>query len=743
MEMDKHDKFYALRKRAEALLTPSCPLLPPSLAEIHAVFHELDTYRIELELQNDELRATQKHLHDTRQEYINLYNFSPVGYCSIDSEGVIVKANDTLATMLDMSRQHIIHQRFTNFVLNTDQDIFYLYWQASLTNKTARSCELRLRPKNGNPFWVKIDGTQHDTELTMLAITDISRLKAMEADLQLAATIFEEGEEAIMIASADATIIKVNKAFTKMTGYSSAEAVGQKTSLLKSGKQDAFFYRQMWETLNRYHYWQGEIWNKRKDGEIYPEWLSIFERQNAENETENYIAVFSDITEKKSTETRIHFMAYYDALTGLANRVLLHERIDYAIERSLRGNVLFAVMILDLDYFKVINDSLGHAEGDELLKEMAIRLLSCTREEDTVARLGGDEFVILLLDLSKNRDEAVSNAAKVAEKVRQTLARPLTIGGQELQMTVSIGIVIYMNEDTVTNLIKDADNALYRAKDLGRNNYQFYTADMKTTANFRLAVENELRYALEHQQLELYYQAQVNICDNRICGAEVLLRWLHPEKGMIGPTNFIHIAEETGLIILIGTWVLKTACLQIAEWNKTKPAIALDYLAVNVSPRQFMQQDFTALVINTIIETGINANQLELELTESILVHDVEDALEKLQTLKAFGVRIAIDDFGTGYSSLSYLKRFPLDVLKIDQSFISTLTTDTNDAAIVQTIITLAKNLQIRVLAEGVETKEQLEFLRDRDCDAFQGYFCSHALPKADFLTLLSRVYHD
>ncbi len=739
--MNNHDKFFALRKRAEALLTPTYPSSPPSLDEIHAVFHELDTYRIELELQNDELRATQKHLHDTRQEYINLYNFSPVGYCSLDSEGIIIKANDTLATMLDTPKSQVINQRFTQFVLNTDQDIFYLYQQAFLNNKTARCCELRLCPKNGHPFWVKIDGTQHGTELTMLAITDINRLKAMEADLQLAATIFEEGEEAIMIASAEGIIIKVNKAFTNVTGYSAAEAVGQKTSLLKSGKQDPFFYRQMWETLKRFHYWQGEIWNKRKNGEIYPEWLSIFERQNSANEVENYIAVFSDITEKKTTETRIHFMAYYDALTGLANRVLLHERIDYAIERSLRGNNLFAVMILDLDYFKVINDSLGHTEGDALLKEMANRLLSCTREEDTVARLGGDEFVILLLDLSKDRDEAASNAAKVAEKVRQTLAQPLTIDSHELQITVSIGIVIYMNEDTVTNLIKDADNALYRAKDLGRNNYQFYTADMKTTANFRLAVENELRYALEHQQLELYYQPQVSIYDNRICSAEVLLRWHHPEKGMIAPASFIHIAEETGLIILIGTWVLKTACLQIAEWNKSKSAMAIDYLAVNVSPRQFTQQDFTALVINTIIETGINASQLELEITESILIHDVEDTLEKLQTLKAFGVRIAIDDFGTGYSSLSYLKRFPLDVLKIDQSFIGSLTTDTNDAAIVQTIITLAKNLQIYVLAEGVETKEQLEFLRNRDCDAFQGYFCSHPLPKGAFLQLLNTTH--
>lgn len=734
--MNKQDKFNALRKRAEALLTTDYPSSYPSLDEIHILFHEIDTYRIELELQNDELLNTQKYLHDSREEYVNLYNFSPVGYCSLNNEGLIIKINDTLATLLDISKRQLVNQRFTNFVLDSDQDIFYLYQKALFNNKVDTGCELRLRLKNGNPFWVKIDGLYHQKSI-MLAITDISHLKAMEEDLLLAATIFEEGEEAMMIASADKVIIKVNKAFTKITGYSASEAVGQKTSLLKSDKQDSSFYRQMWNTLNRFQYWQGEILNKRKNGEIYPEWLSIFEKQNSQHETENYIAVFSDITERKTAETRIHFMAYYDALTGLTNRVLLQDRINNAIDQSLRDNELFAVIMLDLDRFKVINDSLGHVAGDELLKVMAKRLLDCTREEDTVTRLGGDEFIILLPCLGRSKKEATENVAKVAEKVRQKLAEPVMIENHELQITASIGIVIFTENATSSNLIKDADNALYRAKDLGRDNYQFYTEDMKTIANFRLVVENELRYALDHQQLDLYYQPQVNVHTQRICSAEALLRWHHPEKGMIPPKSFIHIAEDSGLIIPIGAWVIKTACLQIATWNNLKSASSLDYVAVNVSPRQFMQRNFTDLVINAIIESGINANQLELELTEGILIHHIDDTLEKLQTLKAFGVRIAIDDFGTGYSSLNYIKRFPLDVLKIDQSFICTLTTDNNDAAIVQTIITLAKNLQICVLAEGVETEEQLEFLRNKNCDIFQGFLCSPPLAKDDFLHLL------
>jgi diguanylate cyclase (GGDEF)-like protein/PAS domain S-box-containing protein len=734
--MNNSDKFFSLRKRAEAVLSQYPPLSGTQI-EINALIHELDTYRVELELQNDELLSTQQRLQDSRQQYVDLYNLSPVGYCSLNSEGIIVNANDTLGIMLNIPKHLIINKPFTDVVQKSDQDIFYFYRQAFLNNKKSNCCELRLLQKNYKPFWVKIDGA-FKSDLTLLTITNISNLKIMEADLMLAAILFEEGEQAIMIASVDKKIIKVNKAFTDITGYSFVEAVGQKTSLLKSDKQDTFFYQQMWEAINNTHYWQGEIWNKHKNGNVYPEWLTIFTKRNPQNEVENYIGVFSDITEQKITETRFHYMAFYDSLTGLANRALLHERLNGSIKQALGKNDCFALMMLDLDNFKVINDSLGHTVGDELLKEMAKRLLSCTRTEDTVARLGGDEFVILLLNIGCNREEAAENAAKVAQKVLNALAQPMTLDNHELCVTVSIGIAIYNDCDTATHLIKHADNALYHAKDLGRNNYQFFTPTMKTIANFRLTMENELRYALEQSQFELYYQPQVDIGDNRISGAEALLRWHHPEKGIISPGIFISIAEETGLIIPIGTWVLKTACLQIAEWNNQEAVVSIDYIAVNVSARQFLQQDFVNLVINTIIETGIKASQLELELTESILIRDIDETLEKLKTLKAFGVRIAIDDFGTGYSSLSYLKSLPLDVLKIDQSFIATVTSDENDAAIVQTIITLAKNLKIRVLAEGVETKEQLEFLRKKDCDGFQGYLRSHPLPVADFLQLLN-----
>ncbi|MEI6705653.1 MAG: diguanylate cyclase [Methylococcales bacterium] len=609
--MDKQNKFFALRKQAEALLNKSG--LPASeLIGIQSVIQELDTHRIELELQNEELLASEKNLHDSVQNYMELYDFSPVGYCSLNTEGVIVNANLTFTVMLNITRKKLINRRFASFVLNSDKDIFYFY-QKAFVNQTVHSCELRLQPQNNLPFWIKIDAS-YKSGLILLAITDISYLKAMEAELLLAANIFEEGEEAIMVASPDRIILKVNKAFTKITGYSADEAVGQKTSLLKSGKQDAAFYLQLWNTLKITHYWQGELWNKRKNGEIYPQWLSIFEKCNAQYEIEHYIAVFSDITDRKTAETRIHFMAHYDALTGLANRVLLHEKINEAIDQSLGKNDSFALMMLDLDNFKVINDSLGHSIGDELLKEVARRLLECTRTEDTVARLGGDEFVILLLDLGHHKTETADNAAQVAEKVLNSLAQPITVDNHHLHITTSIGIAINTDADNASLLIKYADNALYSAKGLGRNNYQFYSVKMNTTANFRLMVENELRHALEHSQLELYYQPQVDIKTNRISSAEALLRWHHPKKGIISPASFIPIAEKTGLIVLIGTWVMRAACLQIAEWNNLQLTHPIDYLAVNVSARQFIQQNFVELVINTINETGINANQLEIEL---------------------------------------------------------------------------------------------------------------------------------
>ena len=736
-------KLTELRAKAELILSATdSSTSQNSIDDIRSALFELDTYRIELELQNEELLNTYQHLQYLHQDYLNLYNFAPVAYLTLDRDGVICNANHSLSKFLGLTKQQLQKTKFTDYILPDDQDIFYFYQQALLDQQQVTECKFRLLDSKGNIIWVNCQGflivISAAKEINFV-FTDITQLIALEDDLRLGASIFDESEEAIMIASADLILLKVNQAFTLMTGYTKEEVIGKKTNLLKSGKQDDVFYQAMWVSINQTNKWQGEILNKRKNGEIYPEWLNIVARRNSVNSITHYIGIFSDITLRKNAESRIHYMAYYDALTQLPNRTMLQDRINYATARSQHSGKYNALMLLDLDHFKVINDSLGHGVGDRLLIEVAQRLKKAVREEDTVARLGGDEFVILLFELSLDQQVAEQNAVHIAEKICKKLAEPIIIAQKTLHISVSIGITLFVDEsDSSADLIKNADNAMYKAKDAGRNKYQLFSAEMKLSADSRLIIENELRNALLNNELELYYQPQTHILNNTICSAEALLRWHHPNDGLISPTIFIPIAEQTGLIIALGTWVLKTACQQMADWQTQIVAKGIDYIAVNVSPHQFQQKDFVNIVINSVTEAGITPDQLEIELTEGVLMQNVADTRDKLQALKAFGIRIAIDDFGTGYSSLNYLKSFPLDTLKIDQSFVRDITHDSSDAAIVQTIIALANNLNLHVMAEGVETEAQLAFLRERKCDSYQGYLTSRPLPHAEFIKFLT-----
>ena len=737
------EKLKQLKARFEQLFpAPETVLTPATLTEIFSLLQELDSYRLSLELKDQQQQQLDRQLQDLNQDYFNLYNSAPVAYFSLDTDGVIRHANRTLGNLLGIAGLDARQARFSDYIKDSDQALFHNYRQALLAGQTPPACELRLRGGGQTQeLWVKCEGflihASANKDINFV-ITDISLLKSLEDDLRLGASIFDESAEAIMIAASDLTILKVNHAYSRITGYTAAEAIGKKSNLLKSGRHDAAFYKEMWDAINQHDHWQGEIWNKRKNGEIYPEWLNISARKNSLNQTTHYIGIFSDITSQKDADSRIHFLAYYDALTKLPNRSLLQDRIKYTISRSRRSKKHNALMLLDLDHFKVINDSLGHEVGDNLLIEVAKRLAASVREEDTVSRLGGDEFVILLHELHQEHDAAKHIAAGIAGKICTLLAEPIKIGNHLLHIGASIGITVFHGMDGHNaDLIKNADNAMYKAKDAGRNQYEFYTPEMKIHADSRLLIENELRSALDRGQLELYYQPQTDILSNRICGAEALLRWNHPEKGLVPPGSFIAIAEQTGLIVPIGVWVLQTACRHIAAWNHAGDAKHLSYVAVNVSPHQFQLKNFVAQVSSCIAEAGIDAGQLELELTEGVLIQNIGDTLEKLKALKALGVRIAIDDFGTGYSSLNYLKRFPLDTLKIDQSFVRDISSDPNDAAIVQTIIALAANLNLRVMAEGVETEQQLAFLRDRKCDSFQGYLCSRPLPQTDFIALL------
>jgi diguanylate cyclase (GGDEF)-like protein len=497
---------------------------------------------------------------------------------------------------------------------------------------------------------------------------------------------------------------------------------------MSSGRQDKEFYAEMWRKLLKTGMWAGEIWDRRKNGEIYPKWLTITAVKNEHGQATQYVAIFSDITARKMAEEEIRNLAFYDALTQLPNRRLFQDRLQAALLASVRHDDFGALLFIDLDRFKLLNDTLGHDYGDMLLIEVAVRIKACIREIDTVARLGGDEFVVLLESISTDREDASRKAGLVAEKIRESLAHPYQLKEHEHYSSPSIGIALFHDgEEQMDELIKHADAAMYQAKDAGRNTVCFYDPDMQKDMETRALLENDLRRAIENHELHLYYQMQVDN-DRRAVGAEALLRWIHPQRGLISPVEFIPVAEDSSLIIEIGNWVLETACAQLAKWNGD-PRMNRLTLAVNVSSSQFRMHDFVEHVAAVLHKHGAEPSRLKLELTESVVLNDLNDVGIKMQALRALGVQLSLDDFGTGYSSLAYLKRLPLDQIKIDRSFIRDITVDQSDAGMVQTIIDMAKNFKQEVIAEGVETEAQLTFLRHNDCMAYQGYFFSKPVP--------------
>jgi len=565
-------------------------------------------------------------------------------------------------------------------------------------------------------------------------VNDITERRQADEQLRIAAVAFES-KEAMLVTDADCVILKVNQAFTEGTGYTADEAVGQTPRLLQSGRHSEDFYRKMWETVRRTGGWQGEVWDRHKNGEIYPVWLTISAVLGADGEVSNFIGTHYDITERKKAEEKIEALAYFDQLTGLPNRTLLRDRLRQVMRTSARNDRYSALLFIDLDNFKTLNDTLGHGVGDALLMQVGQRLKGCVREVDTVARLGGDEFVVVLASLSTCETEAATAAETVADKILLAFKQIYHIGNLAHHSTASIGVTLFRGTlISLDDLLKQADLTMYRAKAAGRNNVRFFDPAMEIAVKEHAALEDDLRLALVEQQFELHYQAQVGD-KRRVTGAEVLARWRHPRRGMVSPAEFIPLAEETGLILVLGHWVLETACKQLADWAGD-PGLSQLTLAVNVSAHQFRQDDFVHEVLTVLKNTGANPRRLKLELTESLLVHDVEEIIEKMFALKAKGIGFALDDFGTGYSSLSYLKRLPLDQLKIDQSFVRDVLIDPNDAAIARTIVALAQSLGLGVIAEGVETLAQRDFLASAGCHAYQGYLFSRPLPPDDFVRL-------
>lgn len=552
-----------------------------------------------------------------------------------------------------------------------------------------------------------------------------------EANLRIAAAAFES-QEAMMITDANSVVLRVNRAFTDITGYAPEEVVGQTPRLLKSDRHPPEFYGEMWESISRTGSWQGEVWDRRKNGEIYPKWLTISAVKDSHGSVTHYIGTHYDITERKHAEDKIKELAFFDQLTGLPNRTLLQDRLKQTLAASLRKDNYGALLFIDLDNFKSLNDTMGHDIGDLLLKEVASRLRKSVREGDTVARLGGDEFVVVLSDLTSDERDAAAAAETVSEKILGALNQTFLLSDVQHHSSASIGVTLFKGiVASVDDLMKQADLAMYKSKEAGRNRVRFFDPTLESAVRERVAMEADLRLALDNRQLLLHYQPQI-AGKKQLIGAEVLVRWQHPTRGMVTPADFIPLAEETGLILPLGHWVLETACAQLAAWAD-QPSLSHLTLAVNVSARQIHHIDFVDQVLAILDCTGAKPQQLKLELTESLLVENIQDIIDKMFALKAKGVGFSLDDFGTGYSSLSYLKRLPLDQLKIDQSFVRDVLVDPNDAAIARTVITLAQSLSLGVIAEGVETEAHLEFLTSSGCHAYQGYFFSRPLPLERF----------
>lgn len=611
----------------------------------------------------------------------------------------------------------------------------------AMRNLSPWQSEFRMQRKDGSVRWLYLDGLPEPeaggSMLWHCFITDITERKQAEQDLQIAACTFES-QEGIFVAAPDWTILRVNQAFTRISGYEPQDLIGKRPPLYKTRQQDRNFFIGINESLASHRYWQGEIWSRRKNGDVYPQMITLTAVIDNRGEVSNYIGSFNDISRHKGYEAEIRNLAFYDSLTQLPNRRLLMDRLQHLISISNRNDSHSAILFIDLDNFKTLNDTRGHDAGDLLLIETASRLQTCVRDSDTVARLGGDEFVVVLEELSSVRDDAMRQAGMIAEKIRQLLSQPFHITDFEHHGSSSIGVCLFQGGDTtVKDLFKRADTAMYEAKTAGRNAVRFFDPAMQAILVVRMLLESNLRIALANNQFTLYYQVQVN-SEGKLIGAEALLRWEHPDRGFISPAEFIPLAEETGLIIPIGLWVLETACAQIKQWESSRETRHLT-LAVNVSAKQFQQPDFVDVLTEIVKRHQIDPTRLKIELTESTILDNVDATTEKMHQLKKLGIAFSMDDFGTGYSSLAYLQRLPLNQLKIDQSFVRDLSHDENDATIVRAIISLGVNLGLNVIAEGVETSAQRAFLIAHNCYAFQGYYFSKPLPLEGFLALLKQ----
>ena len=597
-------------------------------------------------------------------------------------------------------------------------------------------CTYRLRHADGNYRWVharaRLSGGHDGEPLRMTGVSrDVTEQRKANDHLRQAAAVFEATQEGLLVTDDKGMILHVNPSFQRITGYSADEVVGRNPSMLKSGRQDDAFYQRMWQALNAEGLWCGEIWNRRKSGEVYPQWQHICAVHDEQGRLTHYVAVFSDLSSIKRSQHELDFLAHHDPLTGLPNRLLLRERIEQALARAEREQGSGALLLLDLDHFKHVNDSLGHSAGDQLVKTVAERLRGCLDEHASLARLGGDEFAVVL------ESQQPHHASSLAQRLLEAMHAPFEVQGQPIYISASMGVSLFPDDARdVDHLLRHADAALFQAKASGRNLYAFYTPELTARARSHVQVEAALRQALEHDELRVYYQPVHDLASGQVVGVESLVRWQHPQRGLLMPDTFIGLAERTGLIIPIGEWVLDEACRQMRQWYAQGHT---DWrVAVNLSALQFCHAALVESVAATLQRHSLPANCLTLEITETTAMRDADTSLAILRQLADMGVDLSIDDFGTGYSSLLYLKRLPANELKIDRGFVRDLEQDSDDAAIVSAIVALGQALNLRIVAEGVETPRQQDFLTRLGCDSLQGYLLGHPCPAEQFLGRLT-----
>lgn len=734
-----------LRERAEnniALSAAQRPLqTPPALstdAQLRLV-HELHVHQIELELQNDELRRAKDEIEVSKARYFELYDLAPVGYCIVSEAGLVLEANLTLSALLGVNRSVLSKQPLSRYIAREDQDIYYRMRHqlladvaSALTGGQTASCELHMVKGDGSQFWALLSATvasvqvaHSDSTVVQLRLTlsDISVRKQADAKIQLAASVFTHAREGIMVANASGNIIEVNDAFTRITGYNREDVIGRNPRFLRSGRQDPAFYTNMWRSLVEQGHWSGEIWNRHKNGEVYPELLTISAVRDEQGGTQQYSGLFSDISAIKAHQSQLEHIAHFDSLTNLPNRVLLTDRLLQGLAHATRRGETLAVVYLDLDGFKSVNDHHGHDVGDQLLIALATNMKESLRNSDTLARIGGDEFVAVLTDLTDSQA-----CLPMLTRLLSAAAQKVSIKGLMVQATASLGVTFFPQAHAVEpdQLLRQADLAMYQAKLAGGNRYHVFDAALDSDLRIHHEGLQQIQHAMEHHEFVLHYQPKVNMRTGQIIGAEALIRWLHPERGLLAPGTFLPVIEEHPMAVTLGEWVIDAALAQVGRWHAMGLVLPV---SVNIGAYQLQRDDFVERLQAILAKHPlVNPSCLELEILETSALSDMAQVSKVIDACAQIGIPFSLDDFGTGYSSLTYLKRLRVTTLKIDQSFVRDMLENPDDLAILQGVIGLAAAFKREVIAEGVETIAHGTALLALGCELAQGYGISRPM---------------